>query len=116
MGSTVSFSVNKRKGDWGVDLPNLPVTWVDLCVEGVSVPGHISHTFLCSLKSPMPTTFDPVASFVGDSHPDRRHGWKAIMKKNAVLKVCKRFTKLLSGNTMLYVKREPQRQFLSCVF
>ena len=80
--------VNKRKEDWGIPLPNLPSTWVDLCVEGVLVPGHVSHSFLCSLTSSAPTTFNPVASFVSainlyhdclssllkalaDSHPDR---------------------------------------------
>jgi len=80
--------VNKRKEDWGVPLPHLPSTWVDLCVEGILLPGHVSHTFLRSPSSPSPTTFDPVASFVSavdlhrdcppsllkalaESHPDR---------------------------------------------
>jgi hypothetical protein len=56
--------VNKRKEDWGVDLPNLLIAWVNMCVEGTLVPGHVSHTFLRSVDSSMPTTFDPVASFV----------------------------------------------------
>jgi hypothetical protein len=81
--------VNKRKEDWGVPLPNLPSTWVDLCVEGILVPGHLSHSFLRSPTSDTPTTFDPVASFVSavnlhrdcppsllkalaDTHPDRQ--------------------------------------------
>jgi hypothetical protein len=80
--------VNKRKEDWSVPLPNLPTTWVDLCMEGVLLPGHISHTFLHSPASPQQLTFNPVASFVialnfhkeclstflkalADSHPDR---------------------------------------------
>jgi hypothetical protein len=54
--------VNKRKEDWGIDLPNLPHIWVDLCVEGVLVPGHVAHSFLCTPSSN--STFDPVASFV----------------------------------------------------
>jgi hypothetical protein len=79
--------VNKCKKDWGVPLPNLPSTWVDLCVEGILVPGHLSHLFLCSPSSTTQTTFDLVASFVSainlhldcpplllkalaDSHPD----------------------------------------------
>jgi hypothetical protein len=79
--------VNKRKEDWGVNLPNLAMTWFDLCVEGILVPGHIPNMFLCSHSSSAPTTFDPVASFVSavnlhleclpsllkalaDSHPD----------------------------------------------
>ncbi len=80
--------VNKRSKDWGVNLPNLPMNWIDLCIKGLLIPGHISHTFLRSLLSPTPTTFDPVASFVSavnlhlkclpsllkglaDSHPDQ---------------------------------------------
>jgi hypothetical protein len=41
--------VNKCSKDWGVDLPNLAMNWVDLNVEGLLIPGHVSHTFLCSL-------------------------------------------------------------------
>ncbi len=80
--------VNKRKEDWGVDLPNLAHNWVDLCVEGVLVPGHVLHSFLRPPGSPSSSTYDPVASFVSavnlhkdcppsflkalaDSHPDR---------------------------------------------
>ena len=79
---------NKRKEEWGVNLPNLPTTWVDLCVEGILIPGHVSHSFLRPSSSPTQSTFDPVASFVSavnlhrecpptllkalaDSHPDR---------------------------------------------
>jgi hypothetical protein len=36
---------NKRKEEWGVNLPNLPTTWVDLCVEGIS----LSVTFSTSV-------------------------------------------------------------------
>jgi hypothetical protein len=56
--------VNKRREDWGVPLPNLPSTWVDLCVEGILISGHVSHSFLWSPSSSTPTTFDPVVSFV----------------------------------------------------
>jgi hypothetical protein len=80
--------INKRKEDWGGDLPNLPITWVDMCVEAVFIPGHVSHTFLRSPASPQQFLFDPIASFVSavnlhkectptllkalaDSHPDR---------------------------------------------
>jgi hypothetical protein len=56
--------VNKQKEDWSVPLPNLPISWVDLCIEGVLAPGHVSHTFLHSLPSPQVPIFDPVASFV----------------------------------------------------
>ena len=60
---------------------------LDLCVKGVLIPGHVSHTFLRSPDSHQKTTFDHVASFVSvdnlhkdcpptflkalvDSHPD----------------------------------------------
>ncbi len=78
---------NKCIEEWGVDLPNLPTTWVNLCVEGILVPGHFSHSFLRPSTSPHQSMFDPVASFVStvnlhckcpptllkalaDSHPD----------------------------------------------
>jgi hypothetical protein len=38
--------VKKKSEDWGVDLPNLPFNWVDLCTEGILVPGHVAHSFL----------------------------------------------------------------------
>jgi hypothetical protein len=80
--------VNKRQEDWGVPLPNFPSTWVNLCAEGILIPGHVSHSFLWSPSSSTPTTFNPVASFVSainlhrdcppsllkalaDTHPDR---------------------------------------------
>ncbi len=53
---------NKPKKAWGIDLPNFPHTGVDLCVEGVLVPGHVAHSFLCAPSSN--STFDPIASFV----------------------------------------------------
>jgi hypothetical protein len=88
--------VKKKSEDWGVNLPNLPFNWVELCTKGVLVPGHVAHSFLCSL-SPLvslvanspPSTFDPVASIfsainlhwdcppsllqaLAISHPDRK--------------------------------------------
>ena len=33
--------VKKKSKDWGVDLPNLPFDWVDLCTDGVLIPLHI---------------------------------------------------------------------------
>ena len=44
--------VNKRKEDWSVPLPDLPTTWVDLCVEEVLLPSYISHTVCQSPVSP----------------------------------------------------------------
>jgi hypothetical protein len=66
--------VKKKSKDGGVDLPNLPFNWVDLCTEGILVPG-LAHSFLQSSSpsiplastSPSPSaqsTFDPVANIV----------------------------------------------------
>ncbi len=43
--------VNRCKEDWGINLPNLPTTWVDMCVEGLLIPGHVSHTFFFCFPS-----------------------------------------------------------------
>jgi hypothetical protein len=62
--------VKKKSEDWGVTIPNLPFTWVDLCTEGVLLPGHVAHSFIRSsshdslISSPPPSTFDPVANIV----------------------------------------------------
>ncbi len=63
--------VKKKSEDWGVDLSNLPHNWVDLCTEGILVPGHGAHSFIRSPSapvlsgSPLPrSTFDPVANVV----------------------------------------------------
>jgi hypothetical protein len=42
--------VKKKSEDWGVNIPNLPFTWVDLCTEGVLLPGHVAHSFIRSLS------------------------------------------------------------------
>jgi hypothetical protein len=46
------YHVNKRKEDWSVALPNLPQTWVDLCIECVLVSDHVAHSFLCPSLTP----------------------------------------------------------------
>jgi hypothetical protein len=32
---SVKTHVKKKSEDWGVDFPNLPFTWIDLCTEGI---------------------------------------------------------------------------------
>jgi hypothetical protein len=60
--------VKKKHKAWGVGLPDLPYNWVDLCTEGVLLPGHIVHSFIhmtessSSTSSNHPSTFDLVAS------------------------------------------------------
>jgi hypothetical protein len=56
--------INKQKEDWIVPLPNHPVSWVELCIEGVLLPGHVSYSFIRSSPLPQVSTFDPVTSFV----------------------------------------------------
>jgi hypothetical protein len=87
--------VKKKSEDWGINLPNLPVYRADLCTEGILVPGHVVHSFLCSSFPSIPlasmsawSTFDLVANIVSainlhwdcppsllqalaTSHPDR---------------------------------------------
>jgi hypothetical protein len=98
-GGTYHFSFKthfkKESEDWGVDIPNLPFTWVDLCTEGILLSGHIAHSFIRSsshdhlTSSSPPLTFDPVANVVSavnlhqdcppsllqalaSTHPDRK--------------------------------------------
>jgi hypothetical protein len=56
--------INKKSEDWGVNIPNLPFTWADLCTEGVLLPGHVAHSIIRSLSHDLPrlTTFDPSAN------------------------------------------------------
>jgi hypothetical protein len=106
--------VNKRKEDWGVNLPNLVMTWVDFCVEGILVPGHVSHTFLWSPSSSAPTTFDPVASFVSavnlhlacppsllkalaDSHPDREVWLSSFLEEKRGIQHLNTYRKITLG-------------------
>ncbi len=65
--------IKKKIEDWGVNIPNLPLpfTWVDLCTEGILLPGHVAHSFIRSssshdplTSSPPPSTFDPDANIV----------------------------------------------------
>jgi hypothetical protein len=37
--------INKKTEDWGISLPNLTLTWQDLCIEGPLIPGHQSSSF-----------------------------------------------------------------------
>jgi hypothetical protein len=104
----------KRKEEWGVNLPNLPTTWVDLCVEGILVPGHVSHSFLCSSSSPQRSLFDPVASLVSavnlhrecpptllkalaDSHPDREVWLESYRDKKHGIESLNTYQKITLG-------------------
>ncbi len=65
---TFKTHFKKKMEDWGMDIPNLPFTWVDLCTEGILVPGHVAHRFLRT-SSPSPSAspspmFNSVANIV----------------------------------------------------
>ncbi len=65
--------VKKKSKDWGVDLLNLPFTWVDLCTEGILLPWHFAHSFIWPPSlAPSSSTFDHVASLASavNSHQD----------------------------------------------
>jgi hypothetical protein len=106
--------VNKCKEDWSVPLPNLLVTWVDMCTEGILLPGHISHTFLHSPASLGQSTFDPVASFVSavnlhrdcpptllkalaDSHPDQEVWLASYAEEKGGLESLNTYKKITLG-------------------
>jgi hypothetical protein len=114
--------VNKRKEDWSVHLPNLLTTWMDLCIKGVLLPGHISHTFLRSPTSPQLSTFDPVASFVStlnlhkecpptilkalaDSHPNREVWHQSNEEEKSGLESLGTYCKLTLGKSQALCKK-----------
>ena len=106
--------VNKRKEDWSVPLPNLVTSWVDMCVEGILLPGHVSHTFIRTSVTTTPATFDPVASFVSalnlhrdcpptllralaDSHPDREVWLESYREEKGGLQSLETYKKITLG-------------------
>ncbi len=125
--------INKRKEDWGINLPNLPFTWVNLCVEGVLVPGHVSHSFIFSPASPQPSTFDPVAFFVSavnlhcncpptllkaltNSHPDRKVWLQSYYKEKQGIESLGTFQKITLGKyCTLREKGAPRAILKMCV-
>jgi hypothetical protein len=111
--------VNKRKEDWSVPLPNLHSTWVELCVKGLLLPGHISHTFIRSQSMPHPSSdslsnFDPVASIISAlnlhqdcpptllkalaaSHPDRDIWLESYREEKSGLQSMDTYRKITLG-------------------
>jgi hypothetical protein len=106
--------VNKKKEDWGIDLPNLVMNWVNLCIKGILIPGHVSHTFLHSPSLFPPMTFDPVASFVSainlhlecppfllkalaDSHPDCEVWLRSFFKEKQGIQSMNTYRKITLG-------------------
>jgi hypothetical protein len=125
--------VNKQKEDWGDDLPNLVMNQVDLCVEGVLIPGHVSHMFLHLLSLSAPTTFDPVASFVStvnlhlecwptllkvlaDSHPDGEVWLSSFLEEKHGIQSLNTYRKITLGKYhALRKKGAPKAIPMMCV-
>jgi hypothetical protein len=124
--------VNKQKEDWGVGLPNLVMNWVDLCIKGVLIPGHISHMFLRLPFTSAPTTFDPVASFVSavnlhvecppsllkalaNSHPDREVWLRNFLEKKHGIQSPNTYRKITLGKYCALCKKKLPRPFQRCV-
>jgi hypothetical protein len=124
---------NKQKEDWGVDLPNLVMNWVDLCIEGVLIPGHVSHTFLRLPSSSAPTTFDPVASFVSavnlhleclpsllkalaNSHPDREVWLSSFLEEKHGIQSLNMYHKITLGKYCALCEKGASKAILTmCV-
>jgi hypothetical protein len=70
--------INKRHPDWSIPPPNLMSNWHKLCLEGVLVPGHTTHSFVCKSMANFVSAANliwerPHSLFtaLADKHPDR---------------------------------------------
>jgi hypothetical protein len=132
--------VKKKMEDWGVDLPNLPFNWADLCTEGILIPGHVAHTFIRQAPSSGPlvsasytSTFDPVASIVSAvnlhwdcppsllqalaaSHPDHEVWLQSYYEEKGGIESLGTFKRLtLGGYRALWEKGAPKAIPTMCV-
>jgi hypothetical protein len=125
--------VNKHSEDWGVNLPNLAMNWVDLCIKGLLIPDHVSHTFLRSLLPPTPTTFDAAASFVSavnlhlecplsllkglaDSHFDWEIRLNSFFEEKCGIESLGTFRKIMLGEYCALRKKVLPKLFQQCAF
>jgi hypothetical protein len=132
--------VKKKSENWGVDLPNIPFNWVDLCTEGILVPGHVAHSFLRSSSPSIPlastsawSTFDPVANNVSainlhwdcppsllqalvTSHPDREVWLQSYYKERKGIESLNTFKRPTLGKYQaLCEKGAPKTILTMCV-
>ncbi len=106
--------INKGKEVWGVALPNISQNWVNLCTEGVCIPGHVTHFFLQPSSSPTSSTFDLIATFVSainlnwdcppsliealaKSHLDRKVWLKSCYEEKCGIENLQTFQKIMLG-------------------
>ncbi len=95
---------------------------MDLCVDGVLLPGHVLQTFLCSLPLPQVSTFDPIALFVSalnlhrdcpptllkalaDLHPDQEVWLKSYQKEKGSLQSLYTYCKITLGEYCALCKK-----------
>ncbi len=70
--------INKKHQDWSILLPNLTSNWHELCLEGVLVPGHTTHSFVCESTANFVSAANLIWEYprslltaLADKHPDR---------------------------------------------
>jgi hypothetical protein len=75
--------INKNYDDWGVNIPNLPMAWQDVCIYGILLPGHQSSLFIWFHKQPPSANFINALNLKGEcprsllvtlntTHPDQQ--------------------------------------------
>jgi hypothetical protein len=69
--------INKKHPDWSIPLPNLTSNWHELCLEGVLVPGHTTHSFVCKSTANFVSAANLIwecpcslLTALADKHPD----------------------------------------------
>ncbi len=69
--------INKKHPDWSVTLLNLTSNWHKLCLEGVLIPGHNTHPFVCESTANFVSTANLIwecprslLTALADKHPD----------------------------------------------
>jgi hypothetical protein len=102
------------------------------CVEGLLIPGHVSHTFLCSSASPQQSTFDPIASFVSDvnihrecpptllraladSHPDSKVWLQSYYEEKQGIASLGTFKKITLGEYQAFCEKRCAKTNPMCI-
>ncbi len=126
--------INKKSEDWGVNIPNLPFTWADLCIEGVLLPGHVAHSFIRSSSHNPPhlTTFDPAANIcnpvnlhrdfppsllqaLASTHPNCEVWLQSYYEEKRGIEDMGTFRKITLGEYRTLHAKVSQRPFSKCV-
>ncbi len=103
-------------------LLNLPTKWVDFCVKGILLLGHVAHSFIHSPGSPHPLMFNLVASFVSalnlhcecpptllkalaDTHPNHEVWLQSYKDEEGVLQSLNMYCKITLGEYCALCKK-----------